>query len=122
MEYNPALVGNQARRERGRQMREQTGGHEAGAFFFQNVACAYFPCHEGVAEADFNCLFCYCPLYALGPDCGGDYRYTRQGIKDCTACVRLHRGADGAAIVRERFAELADLARAGRQPREGRLA
>lgn len=127
-------------------MRERTGGHETGAFFFKNVACEYFPCHEGVDEADFNCLFCYCPLYALGPGCGGDYRYTERGIKDCTSCVRLHRGADGAAIVRSRFTELADLARASgrrgdglydltpvqeeagrdgradRQPREGRLA
>ena len=34
--------------------------------FFQNRDCEYFPCHRGVDEADFNCLFCYCPLYALG--------------------------------------------------------
>ena len=34
--------------------------------FFQHRACEFFPCHKGVPEEDFNCLFCYCPLYALG--------------------------------------------------------
>ena len=37
-----------------------------GFDFFQNRACEYFPCHKGVADEDFNCLFCYCPLYLLG--------------------------------------------------------
>lgn len=36
-----------------------------GFDFFQNRACEYFPCHKGVADEDFNCLFCYCPLYLL---------------------------------------------------------
>ena len=31
--------------------------------FFQNKKCEYFPCHKGIPEEDFNCLFCYCPLY-----------------------------------------------------------
>ncbi|MEE1158282.1 MAG: cysteine-rich small domain-containing protein, partial [Atopobiaceae bacterium] len=73
--------------------------------------CAYFPCHADVDEAEFNCLFCYCPLYALGPQCGGDFTYTDAGIKDCSSCTRLHRGDAGAAIVKEHFAELAELAR-----------
>ena len=34
--------------------------------FFQHRGCEYFPCHAGVAQEDFNCLFCLCPLYALG--------------------------------------------------------
>ena len=50
--------------------------------FFQNRQCEYFPCHQGIAEADFNCLFCFCPLYALGKACGGNCVYTEQGIKD----------------------------------------
>jgi len=79
--------------------------------FFSNTACAYFPCHEGVEPSEFNCLFCYCPLYALGYACGGDFSYTNKGIKDCSNCTRLHKGDAGAAIVRERFAELAKLAR-----------
>ena len=90
--------------------------------FFQNRACEYFPCHMGVAEADFNCLFCYCPLYALGPGCGGDFRYTARGVKDCSACTRLHEGDVGASVVRDMFPRLADLARrmpAGGSPAEG---
>ena len=58
--------------------------------FFQNRECEYFPCHR-IADPDrFNCLFCYCPLYALGRDCGGNFRYTDKGIKDCTACLIPH--------------------------------
>ena len=79
--------------------------------FFRNVSCAYFPCHEGVNEGEFNCLFCYCPLYALGPRCGGDFTYTDAGIKDCSACTRLHRGDQGVAIVRARFTQVSELAR-----------
>ena len=58
--------------------------------FFQNRECEYFPCHR-IADPDrFNCLFCYCPLYALGRDCGGNFRYKDKGIKDCTACLIPH--------------------------------
>lgn len=59
--------------------------------FVQNQTCEYFPCHGGVNRQDFNCLFCYCPLYALGDRCGGNFRYTEKGIKDCSACLRPHR-------------------------------
>ena len=59
--------------------------------FFQNRDCEYFPCHEGADVQCFNCLFCYCPLYALGEQCGGNFRYTEQGIKDCSACLIPHR-------------------------------
>lgn len=59
--------------------------------FFQNRECAYFPCHQGADEKNFNCLFCYCPLYALGDQCGGNFDYTAQGIKDCSACLIPHR-------------------------------
>ncbi len=58
--------------------------------FFQNRDCEYFPCHQGVDEACFNCLFCYCPLYPLGDQCGGAFTYTQGGIKDCSACTRPH--------------------------------
>ena len=43
--------------------------------FFQHTACEFFPCHETAHPEDFNCLFCYCPLYALGDRCGGNFRY-----------------------------------------------
>lgn len=58
--------------------------------FFQNRECEYFPCHEGVDEAEFNCLFCFCPLYALGKKCGGNFRYNRGGNKVCTDCTFPH--------------------------------
>ena len=42
--------------------------------FFQHSACEFFPCHKTDRPEDFNCLFCYCPLYALGRRCGGNFR------------------------------------------------
>ena len=33
-----------------------TGKHYT---WFQNKECEYFPCHKGVREEEFNCLFCY---------------------------------------------------------------
>ena len=59
--------------------------------FFQNKECSYFPCHKGADPETFSCLFCYCPLYALGENCGGNFAYTETGIKDCSACLRPHR-------------------------------
>ena len=49
--------------------------------FFQNRDCEYFPCHATKHPEDFNCLFCYCPLYALGRGCGGNFRYTENRDK-----------------------------------------
>ena len=59
--------------------------------FFQNTACKYFPCHKEVSAEDFNCLFCYCPLYFLGPNCGGKFRYTEKGVKSCLSCSYPHK-------------------------------
>ena len=59
--------------------------------FFRNRECRHFPCHQGIAEAEFNCLFCYCPLYTLGKRCGGNYTYTEKGIKSCKNCAFPHR-------------------------------
>ena len=58
--------------------------------FFQNTECEYFPCHRIADPGQFNCLFCYCPLYMMGPHCGGNFRYNSKGIKDCTDCVIPH--------------------------------
>lgn len=59
--------------------------------FFQHRQCEYFPCHD-ISDPDrFNCIFCYCPLYALGRDCGGNFEYTEQGVKSCEKCVVPHR-------------------------------
>ena len=77
--------------------------------FFQNRECEYFPCHAGVPEADFNCLFCYCPLYALGERCGGRYQYSKSGKKICGDCPIPHFRGNYERIT-GRYAELAELA------------
>ncbi len=64
---------------------------EASERFFQNRACPYFPCHRGIEEKDFNCLFCYCPLYMLGRGCGGDWCFNAKGYKSCADCTFPHR-------------------------------
>ncbi len=58
--------------------------------FFQNTECEYFPCHRIADPSRFNCLFCYCPLYMLGPRCGGNFTYNEKGIKVCTDCAVPH--------------------------------
>ena len=85
--------------------------------FFQNQACEYFPCHKGVDDKDFNCLFCYCPLYALGDRCGGNFRYTVSGVKDCTNCSFPHRRENYRAVLK-RFPEISALA-GKHSPEEG---
>ena len=57
--------------------------------FFANHNCKFYPCHSGV-EGGFNCLFCYCPLYGLGDQCGGSFTYTESGKKDCSNCQIPH--------------------------------
>ena len=58
--------------------------------FNQHKTCEYFPCHEVADDSTFDCLFCYCPLYLLGEDCGGNFKYSDNGFKDCSACVVTH--------------------------------
>ncbi len=77
--------------------------------FFCHRDCEAFPCHEGVPEEQFNCLFCYCPLYALGERCGGQFTYTASGIKDCSSCTLPHERDNYGRII-ERFSEVAELA------------
>lgn len=77
---------------------------------FTNADCPWFPCHEGVEREGFNCLFCYCPLYALGERCGGSFTYTPSGVKDCTACTLPHAPGGYEAILR-RLGDVAALAR-----------
>lgn len=59
--------------------------------FFENRECQYFPCHKGLK--DFNCLFCYCPMY-LHENCPGNPVYIEKNdkkIKDCTNCTFPHQ-------------------------------
>lgn len=58
-----------------------------------NRSCEYFPCHKDVDAENFSCMFCYCPLYPL-KKCGGNYTYTKKGIKDCSACTMPHDPAN----------------------------
>ena len=78
--------------------------------FINHRKCEFFPCHETSDEDGFNCLFCYCPLYALGSDCGGDFSYTDDGVKDCSACTLPHEGDAGGRLVTGHFEELKELA------------
>ena len=81
--------------------------------FFQNRECEYFPCHPGADPETFSCLFCFCPMYALGDRCGGSFTYLNNGIKDCSRCLRPHRPENYDAIM-ERIGLVLELAK--RQP------
>ena len=73
--------------------------------YFRHTECEYFPCHENADVDNFNCLFCYCPLYVLGKDCGGDYQYTKSGRKDCSKCTFPHKRESYEKIVK-RYMEI----------------
>lgn len=76
--------------------------------YFQNKDCVFFPCHQ--KEGDFfNCLFCYCPLYALGDKCGGNFVYIEGGIKDCSHCLIPH-SENGYSYILSKYPEIAKLA------------
>ena len=67
--------------------------------YFENRACKYYPCHEGVEN--INCLFCYCPLYNV-EKCPGEYRYIDlkgKKIKDCMNCTFPHKLENYEAII-----------------------
>lgn len=77
--------------------------------FYCNRECEFFPCHEIDDPDNFNCLFCYCPLYALGSKCGGAFRYTDSGIKVCTDCSFPHI-RENYPMILARFSEIAAIA------------
>lgn len=72
--------------------------------FFTHEHCEFFPCHSGIGKEEFNCLFCYCPLYFLGEACGGDFTMLTQGIKDCSNCLFPHKKGNHEEMLR-RLAE-----------------
>ena len=62
--------------------------------FFQNKECEYFPCHKVENEREFNCLFCYCPLYREKKCIGNPLYFLNakgQKMKDCSQCEVIHR-------------------------------
>lgn len=71
--------------------------------FVQNRECEYFPCHKINDIEKFNCLFCYCPLYSLGEQCGGNFKYTKTGIKNCTDCNLPHIKDIGYQYIQEKI-------------------
>ena len=77
--------------------------------FFSHRACEYFPCHPGADPENFNCLFCYCPLYVLGGRCGGNFTWLPNGRKDCSGCLRPHDPDNYEAIL-EKFPEIVKIA------------
>ena len=76
--------------------------------YFCNFECKYFPCHKTGNTEYFNCLFCYCPLYALGENCGGSFVYTSTGIKDCSNCFLPH-SPKGNQHILSKFSEIAKI-------------
>lgn len=78
------------------------------ACFFCHKECEYFPCHETEHPEDFNCLFCFCPLYALGKECGGNFSYTESGIKSCVNCLIPH-DRNGYSYILSKLPEIAAL-------------
>ena len=77
--------------------------------FFQHKDCEFFPCHKTEKPEDFNCLFCYCPLYTLGSAC----QWLPDGTKDCSACLVPH-GRGSYSYVISKFALLSELAKKNR--------
>ena len=75
-----------------------------------NHKCEYFPCHKVPEGFDFNCLFCYCPLYALGDKCGGNFKWGLGGLKDCSECLVPH-GPNGYEHVMTKIPLLIDMTR-----------
>lgn len=74
------------------------------ASYFQNKECEYFPCHKTEDRENFNCLFCYCPLYRI-KDCGGNYTFTKNGVKDCSKCRLPHRAENYEYVVKKLASE-----------------
>ncbi len=72
--------------------------------FVQNKECEYFPCHKTSDVEHFNCLFCFCPLYMLKKECGGNFKYTRDS-KDCSDCMVPH-GRNGYEHVMSKMKEI----------------
>lgn len=78
--------------------------------YFCNHDCEYFPCHDGADPENFNCLFCYCPLYALGDRCGGTFVYLDNGCKDCSNCLFPHN-RDNYGTITGRYKEILEAMR-----------
>lgn len=81
--------------------------------FFSHKNCEFFPCHKVKNSDDFNCLFCYCPLYVLGNKCGGNFSYNEKGIKNCSKCVLPHKKQNYDYIIKK-FNEISEITKNNR--------
>ena len=73
--------------------------YATGSSYFINKSCEYFPCHD-LSPERFNCMFCYCPLYAYD-DCGGEFFYNEKVIKNCKDCSYVHDRTNYPAVIRK---------------------
>lgn len=72
--------------------------------FFENKSCSFFPCHS-YPQKNFNCLFCYCPLYLI-KDCGGNFETIELdtcNIKDCSKCYLPHKEENYDYIIKKLY-------------------
>ena len=85
--------------------------------FYQHRECEYFPCHKNADPETFSCLFCFCPLYALGENCGGNFTYTENGTKDCSNCLIPHHPQNYERIL-SYMEQVLEMAKRGENPSE----
>lgn len=77
--------------------------------YYKNTECEYYPCHENAGE-NFNCMFCFCPLYPLGDKCGGNFKYIDGKIKDCSDCLIPH-SEKGYEYISKKVSEVTEIAK-----------
>ena len=75
------------------------------AYYF-NQKCEAYPCHQSGSRDNFNCLFCYCPLYILDDACGGNFQYLSNGVKDCSPCGIPH-DRENFGLITGRYGDIA---------------
>lgn len=70
--------------------------------FFKNPGCSFFPCHKNSDIPEFNCLFCFCPLYARKVCPGNPTFIEKDGrtVKRCADCVFPHKPENYDRIMR----------------------
>jgi Zn-finger protein len=69
--------------------------------YFSNPSCEFYPCHKTGEVDSFNCLFCYCPLYA--GECPGEpviRIINGHSVKDCSDCQFPHHAENYDDIIR----------------------
>lgn len=81
--------------------------------FYCNKECEFYPCHSNADFDCFNCMFCYCPLFALGDKCGGNFKYLEDGTKDCSNCLIPH-SQNGYDYILSKYKLIAEIAKKNR--------